>query len=75
MSRERLLEDIKRADRALDALAEAAFELSKVDDWVISGVADSQVIDKIMDEIGDRIDALRSIRESVDKIRGPEGWG
>lgn len=74
MSRERLLEDIKRADRALDALAEAAFELSKVDDWVISGVADSQVIDSIMDEIGDRVDALRGIRSAVDKLRGREGW-
>ena len=58
--------DIKHLDRALDALCQAAFELSESNDWV--GAAALVPIEGIIDDLGERVTELRGIRKVVKEI-------
>lgn len=66
MSDQQLANDIKHLDRALDALCQAAFELSESNDWV--GAAALVPLEGIIDDLGERVTELRGIRDTVNKL-------
>ena len=61
-----LRNNIKRLDRALDAMCQAASELSQADDWV--GAAQLVTLEGMIDDLGERVTELRNIRKVMEDI-------
>ena len=66
MSKEQLRNDIKRLDRALDAMCQAASEIGETTDWV--GHAALVTLEGMIDDLGERVTELRAIRDAMEKI-------
>ena len=62
-----LRNDIKRLDRALDALCQAASELGQSADWV--GSAALVTLEGMIDDLGERVTELRGIRDTMNKLK------
>lgn len=67
MNRDELARNIKHIDRALDKMAEAAFNMHETNDWVAHAAL--VTLEGMMDDLGDRLVELRNIRDVMDKIR------
>jgi len=61
-----LLNDIKKIDRALDAMCQAASELGQSTDWV--GSAALVTLEGMIDDLGERVTELRAIRKAMEDI-------
>lgn len=61
-----LLSNIKRLDRALDAMCQAASELGQSTDWV--GAAALVTLEGMVDDLGERVTELRAIRKAMEDI-------
>jgi len=61
-----LANDIKRLDRALDAMCQAASELGQSTDWV--GSAALVTLEGMIDDLGERVTELRAIRKAMEDI-------
>lgn len=66
MSKENLRSDIKRLDRALDAMCQAASEIGESTDWV--GHAALVTLEGMIDDLGERVTELRAIRDAMEKL-------
>ena len=63
-----LRSNIKRLDRALDAMCQAASELGQATDWV--GSAQLVTLEGMIDDLGERVTELRAIRKAMEDING-----
>ena len=63
-----LIIDIKKLDRALDAMCYAASELGQSTDWV--GAAALVTLEGMIDDLGERVTELRAIRKAMEDING-----
>ena len=61
-----LRNDIKKIDRALDAMCQAASELGQATDWV--GNAQLVTLEGMIDDLGERVTELRAIRKAMENI-------
>lgn len=66
-----LANDIKRLDRALDAMCQAASELGQSNDWV--GSAALVTLEGMIDDLGERVTELRGIRDTMNKLKEERG--
>ena len=66
-----LANDIKRLDRALDAMCQAAAELGQSTDWV--GSAALVTLEGMIDDLGERVTELRGIRDTMNKLKEERG--
>lgn len=61
-----LVFNIKKLDRALDAMCQAASELGQSTDWV--GSAQLVTLEGMIDDLGERVTELRAIRKAMEDI-------
>ena len=61
-----LRNNIKRLDRALDAMCQAAAEIGESTDWV--GNAALVTLEGMIDDLGQRVTELRAIRDAMEKL-------
>ena len=66
MSADNNRKNIKHLDKACDALAQAAFDLSQTDDWVAAAAL--VTLEGILDDMCDRVTELREIRDVVQRF-------
>lgn len=66
MSMLELRNDIKKLDRALDAMCQAANELGQSNDWV--GSAALVTLEGMIDDLGERVTELRAIRTAMENL-------
>ena len=66
-----LANDIKKLDRALDAMCQAACELGQSNDWV--GSAALVTLEGMIDDLGERVTELRGIRDTMNKLKEERG--
>ena len=59
--------DIMEIDSALDALCHAAAKLGSTNDWIASAAL--VTLEGMIDDLGERVTELRTIREEVKGVR------
>ena len=64
--KDELRNNIKRLDRALDAMCQAASEIGESTDWV--GHAALVTLEGMIDDLGERVTELRGIRDTMEKM-------
>lgn len=67
MSMDKLRNDIKQIDRALDNMAQAACALDQADDWVSASIL--VTLEGMIDDAGERLTELRGIRDAMVKMK------
>ena len=58
--------NIKHLDKACDALAQAAYDLSQTDDWVAQAAL--VTLEGILDDMCERVTELRGIRDAMQRL-------
>ena len=59
--------NIKHLDKACDALAQAAYDMSQTDDWVAQAAL--VTLEGILDDMCERVTELRGIRDVMQRMK------
>lgn len=62
-----LSRDIRYLNNTCDKLAQACFDISQTNDWVAHAAL--VTLEGMLDDLGDRVEELRGIKQAMDQLR------